>query len=418
MTRHRIIQTSKSLIMKKITTFLSLFVLLFVLTTVIQPVEAQIAVKGETVYTLNGNSIQNGVVLINDGKIEEVGSENQLRIPDTYEVYEAKVVTPGMIDAHSVVGLSGYYNQQHDQDQLETSNAVQPELRAVDSYNAREFLITYVNQRGMTTIHTGHGPGAVISGQTMIVKTTGDTVDEAVIHPAKMIALTMGSGVRRNFNSPGTRAKAVSVLRQQLIDAQSYADKRAAGEDQSRNLKSEVLADLLDGEITAMVTAHTASDIMTALRIQQEFDFSMILDGAAEAYLVIDEIKEAGIPVIIHPTMIRPSGDAKNASMETAGKLVEAGIPLAFQSGLEGYVPKARIARYEAGLAAANGLGFDNALYSVTMGAAEILGISDRVGSLEVGKDADVVLFNGDPFEYITNVETVIVNGEVTYIRE
>ena len=380
--------------------------------------DAQIAVKGETVYTMNGSAISNGVVLINDGKIEAVGSASDVSIPSGYDVHEAKVVTPGMIDAHSVVGLAGYYNQDHDQDQLETSNAVQPELRAIDSYNAREFLVKYLNNKGITTIHTGHGPGAVISGQTLIVKTTGDTVDDSLIEPSKMLAMTLGSGIRRNFSSPGTRSKAVAVLRQELIKAKDYAEKRAAGEEQSRNLKSEALADLLEGEITALITAHTAHDIVTALRIQEEFGFDMVLDGAAESYLVIDEIKEAGVPVIIHPPMIRPSGDAKNASMETASILVEAGIPVAFQSGYEGYVPKSRIARYEAAIAAANGLGFDGAMYALTMGAADILGISDRVGSLEEGKDADVVLFDGDPLEYITNVEAVIVNGKVTFTNE
>jgi len=377
--------------------------------------EAQIAVKGETVYTMNGSAITNGVVLINDGKIEAVGAASDISIPNGYDVHEAKVVTPGLIDAHTVVGLAGYYNQNHDQDQLETSNAIQPELRAIDSYNAREFLVNYLNNKGITTIHTGHGPGAVISGQTLITKTAGETVEESLIEPSKMLAMTLGSGIRRNFDSPGTRSKAVAVLRQELIKAKEYAEKRASGEDQSRNLKSEALADLLDGEITALVTAHTAHDIVTALRIQEEFGFDMVLDGAAEAYLVIDEINEAGVPVIIHPPMIRPSGDAKNANMETAAKLAEAGIPIAFQSGYEGYVPKSRIARYEAAIAAANGLGFDGAMHALTMGAAEILGIADRVGSLEEGKDADVVLFDGDPFEYVTNVQAVIVNGEVTF---
>jgi imidazolonepropionase-like amidohydrolase len=380
--------------------------------------EAQIAVKGETVYTMNGSAISNGVVLIMDGKIEAVGAQSDVTVPDSYEVHEAKIVTPGLIDAHTVVGLAGYYNQEHDQDQLETSNAIQPELRAIDSYNAREFLVNYLNNKGMTTIHTGHGPGAVISGQTMITKTAGETVEESLIEPSKMLAMTLGSGVRRNFDSPGTRSKAVAVLRQELIKAKEYAEKRANGEEQSRNLKSEALADLLDGEITALVTAHTAHDIVTALRIRDEFGFDMVLDGAAEAYVVIDEIKEAGVPVIIHPPMIRPSGDAKNANMETAAMLVEAGIPIAFQSGYEGYVPKSRIARYEAAIAAANGLGFDGAMNALTMGAAEILDIADRVGSLEEGKDADLVLFDGDPLEYLTTVQAVIVNGVVTYTNE
>ena len=380
-----------------------------------QNADAQIAVKGEIVYTVSGDPIENGVVLIRNGKIERVGQQADIHIPENYEVFESKIVTPGMIDSRSVVGLAGYYNEDHDQDQLETTHAVQPELRALDSYNAREFLVNYIKEEGITTVHTGHGPGAVISGQTMIVKTTGETVDKALVDSTTMLAVTLGPGIRSNFNTPGTRSKAVAMLRQELIRAQDYAQKRAAGEQQTRDLKMEILADLLDGKIKAMVSAHRASDIVTALRIQREFGFPMVLEGASEAYLVIDEIKEAGVPVIIHPKMIRPFGEAKNSSFETAAKLHEAGIPVLFQSGYESYVPKTRVAKFEAAIAAANGLGMENTLHALTIGAAEMLGINDRVGSLEEGKDADLVLFDGDPFEYLTNVEAVIIDGNVVY---
>lgn len=396
----------------------SLFMICLIAGPMAESSEAQIAVKGEIVYTMDGNPIENGVVLINNGKIERVGSVSRVRIPSDYEIHEAKIVTPGMIDARTVVGLAGYYNQQHDQDILETSSAVQPELRAMDAYNAQEFLVGFVNSKGITTIHTGHGPGAVMSGQTMIVKTTGRTLDEALVDSTTMIAITLGPGVRNNFSSPGTRSKTVAVLRQELIGAKDYAEKRAAGESQSRDLKKEVIADLLAGKIKALVSANTAGDIVTALRVQREFGFPMVLEGAAEAYLVLDEIKESGVAVILHPPMIRPNGEVKNASFETAAKLHEAGIPFAFQSGYEGYVPKTRIARYEAAIAAANGLGMDNALFATTLGAAQILGVDERIGSLEQGKDADLVLFDGDPFEYLTNVEAVIIDGKVVYLQE
>lgn len=395
----------------KIISKLSLSVVL--LFAIMTTANAQVAVQGETVYTMSGDPIENGVVLINDGKIEAVGAAASVQIPDGYDVHRAAVVTPGLIDARSVVGLAGYYNQDHDQDQLETTDAVQPELRAVDAYNALEYLVGYLQKNGMTTLHTGHGPGAVVSGQTMLVKTTGRTVNESVIEPSAMLSMTLGASVRSNFTTPGTRSKTVAVLRQDLVDASDYAEKRAEGETQGRNLKMEALADLLDGEKTAMVYAQRANDIMTALRIQKEFGFPMVLEGAAEAYLVIDEIAESGVPVVIHPTMVRPGGETKNATMETAAKLHEAGVPLAFQSGYEGYVPKTRVARYEAAIAAANGLGMENALYALTAGAADILGVSHRIGSLEEGKDADVVLFTGDPFEYLTRVETVIIDGKV-----
>ncbi|WP_421773390.1 amidohydrolase family protein [Gracilimonas sp.] len=373
--------------------------------------KAQIAVKGETVYTMAGDPITNGVVLIKDGKIERVGSASSITIPSNYEVHEAKVVTPGLIDAHSVVGLAGHLNQDHDQDQLETSSAIQPELRAIDAYNAREALVGHLRDLGITTVHTGHGPGALISGQTMIVKTAGETVEESTIVPAKMLAFTLGNNMSGQISKPGTRSKGIAMLRQEFIKAQDYLEKRNGDEDYSMDLGMEALADLLEGKLTALVTVHKANDIMTAVRLQEEFGFPMVLDGAAEAYLIIDELKEAGHPVIIHPTMIRTYGDSKNATFETAAKLHEAGIPIAFQSGYEGYVPKTRVVLFEAGVAAANGLGMENALKVLTIDAAELLGIDERVGSLEAGKDGDVAMFDGDPLEYITNVTGVIING-------
>jgi len=375
----------------------------------------KIAVKGETVYTMAGDPISNGVVLINNGKIERVGAG--LNIPPGYEVHEAAVVTPGLIDAHSVVGLAGHLNQEHDQDQLERSNAIQPELRAIDAFNAREALVKYLLSLGITTVHTGHGPGALISGQTMLTKTNGETVEESLIDSTFALAFTLGSVVGRNYKTPGTRSKGVAMLRQQLIKAADYLEKRNDPEksaDLKRDLKMEALADLLDGKIYALITAHTSSDIMSAIRLRDEFGFKMMLDGAAESYLLIDEIKEADVPVIVHPTMIRTFGDSKNASMETAAKLHEAGIPIAFQSGFEGYVPKTRVVLFEAAVAVANGLDRIAALEKLTIDAARMLGISNRVGSLERGKDADVVLFDGDPFEYTTHVTGVIVDGEAT----
>jgi imidazolonepropionase-like amidohydrolase len=374
---------------------------------------AQIAVKAGTLHTMEGDAIENGVVLIKDGKIEQVGTASRVRIPNGYTVYEAAVVTPGLIDAHTVVGLAGILNQDHDQDQLETSNAIQPHLRAIDAYNAREELVKFVMNKGVTTIHTGHGPGALASGQTMIAKTRYNTVGEAVIDSVTMVAFTLGSGIHRDFRSPGTRAKGVAMLRQKFIKAREYAAKRKSDNPPSRDLELEVLADIIDGKITALVTAHKANDIMTALRLREEFGFEMVLDGASEAYLILDEIKEADVPVIIHPTMIRTNGDSKNASFETAGKLHKAGIPFAFQSGFEGYVPKTRIILYEAAIASANGLDRTAALQALTINAARMLNIDDRVGSLKKGKDADVVLYDGDPFEYTTHVTNVIIDGKV-----
>ncbi|MDZ7681991.1 MAG: amidohydrolase family protein [Fodinibius sp.] len=376
---------------------------------------AQIAVQADTLYTMDGPKIVDGVVLINNGKIEAVGSASDVEIPSNYEMQTASVVTPGLIDAHTVVGLAGIYNQDSDQDQLETSSAIQPELRAFDAYNAREELVSFVLNKGVTTVHTGHGPGALASGQTMIAKTAYNTVEDALVDSATTVAFTLGSAVEQYFDKPGTRSKGVAMLRQKFIEAQEYMEKRNAKDPDkrpSKNLQMEALADVLSGELTAMVTAHRSQDIMTALRLKEEFGFEMILDGAAEAYLVLDEIKEAGVPVFIHPTMIRTYGDSKNASFTTASKLSEAGIPFAFQSGFENYVPKTRIILFEAAIATAYGLDRTEALRALTIQPAKLLGISNRVGSLVEGKDADLVLYDGDPFQYTTHINSVIVDGK------
>lgn len=377
---------------------------------------AQLAIKGETIYAMSGAPIQNGVVLVNGGKIERVGSQAEISIPNNYKVIAAKVVTPGLIDAHSVVGLAGIFNYNHDQDQLEKSDPIQPELRAVDAYNANERLVSFLRDFGITTLHTGHGTGALISGQTMIVKTSGETVERALVQPVAAVAFTLGASVRENFQKPGTRSKGVAMLREKFIEAQDYAKKMKSKDPSkrpTRDLKLEVLSDILDRKIPALITAHKAPDIITALRLQKEFGFRMILDGVAEAYLVLDELKAANVPVILHPTMARTYGETRNASFETAAKLKQAGIKFALQSGYEGYVPKTRVVLYEAALAVANGLPFEDGLRAITIDAAEILGIASRVGSLERGKDADIVCFDGDPFEYTSHVCEVIVNGQL-----
>jgi imidazolonepropionase-like amidohydrolase len=390
------------------------FLITAVLLATAAPATGQIAIRGETVYTMAGAPIQDGVVLVRDGRIERVGPASQIRIPNGYRTLEARVVTPGLIDARSVVGLAGIFNHPHDQDQLEQSAPIQPELRAIDAYNPREELVEWIRNLGVTTIHTGHGPGALISGQTMIAKTFGETLTEALVDSTTMISVTLGPSVSRNFSSPGTRAKSAAMLRAELIRAREYRERRASEDVSrrgSRDLRLETLAAVLDGRVRALVTAHQAPDILTALRLADEFGISIVLDGAAEAYLVLDEIRAAGVAVILHPTMIRTSGETANASFETASRLREAGIPFALQSGFESYVPKTRVVLFEAAITAANGQSFANALASITIDAARILGIDGRVGSLEAGKDADLVLFDGDPFEYTTRTCGVIING-------
>jgi len=369
----------------------------------------QLAVRGETVHTMTGEPIANGVVLINDGKITAVGPAASITIPANYRVISAKVVTPGLIDAHTVIGLNGYLNQPHDQMALDGGASFQPELRATDAYNAEEKLIEVVRQYGVTTIHTGHQPGALVSGQTMIAKTWGKNVDEATIVPTAMIAVTLGPSANASGRSPGTRAKQAAMLRAELIKAQENEAKT----EKPKDLRSQIMGRVIRREIPLLVTAEAAQDIMTAIRVAKEFNIKIVLDGVADGHLIANEIKASGYPVIVHPTMGRPGGDRANLSLENASKLRAAGIPIALQSGYEGYVPKTRIVLFEAGMAAANGLGQRNALSAITIDAARLLGIDNRVGSLAVGKDADLAMYDGDPFEFTTHCTGVIINGRV-----
>jgi len=262
----------------------------------------------------------------------------------------------------------------------------------------------------VTTIHTGHQPSALISGQTMIAKTWGKNVDEATIVPTAMIAVTLGTAANAGAGkSPGSRAKQAAMLRSELIKAQENLRKPDAAKD----LKSMAMVAVIKREIPLLVNANLAQDIMTALRIAKEFNIRIVLDGVAEAHLVINEIKASGLPVIIHPTMARAGGDSESLSIETAGKLKAAGIPVALQSGYEGYVPKTRVVLFEAAMAAANGLSRRDALSLITIDAATILGLDKRIGSIALGKDADLAMYDGDPFEWTTHCTGTIINGSI-----
>lgn len=377
-----------------------------------------LAIHGDTVWTMAGKPITDGLVLVRDGKITFVGPAAGTAYTADHRVLHAKVVTPGLVDAHATGGLTGMLNADGDQDMLEKSAAIQPALRAIDAYNARDPLVAYVRSFGVTTVNTGHAPGMLVSGQTMVVKTHGRTADEDVIKPAAMIAASLGNNgtTAEAGKSPGTRSKAVALLRAELIKAQAYVAKQKLEDETkrpARDLNLEVLARALDGTQPLLVTAHRQQDILSALRVAKEFSLSILLDGASDAPLVLEEIKSAGVPIILHPMMARSFGDEQNHSFETATTLKAAGIPFALQSGYEAYVPKTRVILFEAAIAAANGLSFTDTLASITIDAARLIGVADRTGSLAVGKDADLALYDGDPFEYATHCTATVIDGTV-----
>lgn len=378
---------------------------------------AQLAVRAQKVWTLAGAPLDNAIVLVEGGKVRAVGPAASTAIPQGWQVLEAAVVTPGLIDARTTAGLTGILNTRHDQEQLDTSSSMQPELRAIDAYDAREPLLEHLRSLGTTTVHAGHAPLALISGQTLVAKLRGTSVEQAVLVPAAMVSYTLGDGATGG-KSPGTRSKAVSLLRQELVKAREWRDKRAgaeAGKAQERDLHLEALADVLDGKLPLLVCAQRAKDIDTALRLREEFGFRLVLEGAAEAYSRIEELKAANVPILLHATMARAGGELENLSMETAARLRAAGLPFAIQSGHEGYVPKVRVPLFEAAIACKQGLAFEDALRAITLDAARILGLDARIGSLEVGKDADLALWDGDPFEYATHCTATIVDGAVLF---
>jgi imidazolonepropionase-like amidohydrolase len=396
--------------MKKLMFFINMLLMVFFL-------HAQIAVKADKIYTSAGEPVTKGVVLIKDGKIEKIGTESSVKIPSGYTVYEAKIVTPGLVDARSEVGLSGDLNIPTDQDQLEKSSPIQPDLRAIDAYNTDDTLVGYLRINGVTTIHTGHGIGALVSGQTMVAKTKPGLIDAVTLVPVEMIAMSFGKSVQGNFASPGTEAKEMSMLRTEFLKAQTYQQKtdttKDASKKPSRDLNSEMLGKLLKGEMKALIYANKATEIISAIRLAKEFNLKLVIEGAAEGYRLINEIKASGAEVIVHATMARPFEDNANMTLENAAILAKAGIPVSIESGFEGYVPKTRVILYEAGVAAANEMPYDEALKAITINPARLLGLDKRIGSIEKGKDADIVLYDGDPFEYTTHVCKVIIDGQL-----
>ncbi|MBA3335907.1 MAG: amidohydrolase family protein [Acidobacteria bacterium] len=216
-----------------------------------------------------------------------------------------------------------------------------------------------------------------------------------------------------NDNSPNVSNPNSSLTNPTPQAAQNTGSQGSAPVLPPSDLRSEIMQKIVRREFPLLITAHRAQDIMTALRIAKEFNIKIVLDGASEAHSVIYEIKASGFPVIIHPTMFRAGGESQNLSLETASKLKTAGILFALQSGFEGYVPKTRVVLFEAGAAAANGLSMRDALATITIDAARILGLEKRIGSIEKGKDADLAMYDGDPFEYTTHCTGTIINGQI-----
>jgi imidazolonepropionase-like amidohydrolase len=368
--------------------------------------------------------MENGAVLVQEGKIVAVGPRSSLKVPPGTPVISAESVTPGLIDAHSSVPLTGEYNIAADQDADERSDPDQADLRVLDAFNPSEPLLRFLLEQGVTVVHACPGRENVIAGVTGVFRTHGAQAESMVLRFPQSLLFNLGEAPKETYKGqrPGTRMGTAAIIRKAFTDAVNYRRKREhpkAGEPPlDTNLKLESLQAALDRKVSVLFCAQKADDLMTAMRLINEFHLYGRLALAAEAYLVTDQIAAAKIPVIVHPTMQRvESMETLNSYLGNAAALADAKIPLAIGSGFEDYVPKTRVVRMEAAIAMVYGLGRDAALRAITLDAARILGIDAQYGSLEPGKVADLVLYDGDPFEHATHVTTVFVGGRLVYDR-
>jgi len=360
------------------------------------------------VHPVSGPSIAPGYVHVAQGKIVAVG--NLADAPKGLPVLTAAVVTPGLIDAHSTVGLSGASNTPADQDQDEKTDPNQADLRVLDGFNPDETLVEFFRRQGVTVVHVVPGPANVIAGQTAVFRLAGRSADAMMLKSPAGLLVNLGEVPKSTYPGrlPTTRMGTAALLRTALAKA-------ATGKDP----KSEALKLALERKIPVLFAAHRQDDLRTALRIAAEFKLDARLEMATEVYRLTDELIQAKVPVVLHPPMQRLAGslETMHSQLTTPRVLALAKVPFALGTGFESYVPKSRIVRYEAAIAAANGLGQEAALRCITLDAAKILGIDATHGSLERGKTADLVLYDGDCFEHATQVTATFIGGRRVWDR-
>ncbi len=405
---------------------LSLALLLALLS---QPALAEtLAVEGARVHTMGpAGTLEDAVVIVRDGRIAQVGERGRVRIPEGAVRLRGEVVTPGLIDTHSVAGLAGVYNVPADQDVNEATGPNQAALRAIDGFNPREPLLRWLLEHGVTVVQSGPGEANPIGGLAGVFRTHGDSVETMTLAFPSALIVSLGEPPKATYakkeQSPATRMGTAAVIRAAFVEAQKYAKAHSSkpkkdAEPPARDLSKEALGLALERKIPVLATARREDDIETALRIAEEFDLELQLADAVEAYLQADRLARARVPVHVGPVMERiGSLETMNLTLENAAILDRSGVPITFQSGFEAYVPRTHVVLFEAAVAAAYGLGFERALEALTLDAARRLGIDERLGSLEPGKDADLVIFDGDPFEYTPHVDAVVVAGELAYQR-
>ena len=378
------------------------------------------AFVGAQIITVSGADIPNGALVIERGKITAVGARDTVRIPSDAQVIDVsgKTIMPGLVDTHSHIGGGAGGDN---------SAPIQPDVRILDSFNPRDSSLRRAQAGGITTVNILPGSGHLLSGQTIYLKLNGGkTIDELAIRDERgniMGGMKMANGTNpiRQPPFPGTRAKSAALLREQLLKAMDYRDKiKRAGGDQmkmpARDLAMEGLVEVLDGKRIVHFHTHRADDIMTVLRLQKEFGFRVVLHHVSEGWKIADEIAKAGVPCSII-VIDSPGGklEAVNLILGNGAALERAGVLTAFHT--DDYITDSRLFLRSAALAVRAGMSRDKAIYALTMAGARMLDLQNRVGSLEVGKDADFIVLSGDPFSVYTHVMETFVEGKKVFDR-
>jgi len=398
-----------------------------------------LAIRGARVIPVTSPEFT-GVILIDGKKILDLGPD--VRIPEGAEVVpgEGLVVTPGLIEAHSHLGFSDAAEDEFFDDFAEEDlprgggrlgPSTTPDWDSAYALNPRNSQLKDAMRAGVTTIMTGPGSGKVISGLNLVTKTAGRSYEEMVLLSPAGLKMAFGENPKRNFGQrhmiPSTRMGTASVLRDAFVKAQNYMQRREHAREkaikegkeppaEAPNFQLEPIVKVLKRELKARIHAHRLDDIMTVLRIKDEFNIDMTLEHATEVYKLPEEIKKRNIPCVFGPTWGVP-GKAETLDMTFKGARImeEAGIKMAITT--DSPVVGIEYLRLSATLAMKEGMSEKGALRAITITPAEILGVGDRVGSLEKGKDADLVVFDDHPLRYTSAVLMVFIDGVKRYDR-
>ncbi len=383
--------------------------------------ESSLVLKGARIYAVSNLPIDNGIIILQGGKIQAIGGAD-LPIPDGAKVVDCsgRTITPGLIDAGTTLSIE-------QSDANEQANEITPHMRVQDAINTEHKSFRMLRQHGVTAVQINPGNRNVIGGLGAVLKTHGASADDMLLREASALRITLGSEPSNGnrpirfgtpqgiyYRRPGTRMGVVWSLRKAFYDALDYRHRKTVPgpekEPQSDPGK-EVLLRVLDGEQSVHTVARGEQDLRTALRIAKEFGFQTVLEDAVEAHRVVDEIVDAQAKIIFAPPSLNGADnpDGAEGRYHTLNMLAEHGVPFAIKtnSGLG-----TRQLGQEAMVAMRNGLSFDKTLAAVTIVPAQILGIDDRLGSLDRGKDADLVVWSGQPFSPTAKAEQVFINGQ------